>query len=214
MDVPIIDVIEWKLIATEPHITFIIKPYFGWVKVLDQNPLSYIKFSAFNQQRMLYILLDNKLDISAKTIIGDIIDIIEASNSSSPWHNYVMVKIYSWVSQSRHFDIRSFQTEDRFSSEYQDNPWFISPKSNRVLPSRLDHHTLHQLWMHLCFWGPSISLTITLNSLWLLQYATFCCFGDYLPLFRSNQWEIAFVNLLDLSVEIHCSSFQDIHSYP
>jgi hypothetical protein len=87
MDKSIIDVVEWILVIWKSEIALIIKPYFGWVEILYEYPLSYIKFSALNQQWILYVFLYYELSGLSKTVVSYIIDIIETSNASTSWHN-------------------------------------------------------------------------------------------------------------------------------
>lgn len=83
----IVDVIEGVLIVGEAEIALVIEPD-GWRgEVLDGHPLADIEFPALNQKGVLYILLDYELGGLAKAVISNIVDIIEATYSSSSRHD-------------------------------------------------------------------------------------------------------------------------------
>lgn len=73
VDESVVDVIQRELVSTKSDIAFIVKPNFGWVEILDEDPLPNIKLLALNDEWMLDILLHNELYIAAKTIVGNII---------------------------------------------------------------------------------------------------------------------------------------------
>lgn len=87
MDVTVVDVVQRVVVCTEPHIALIIKPYFGGVEVLDQYPPPDVKFLTLKCHGVLYILLYHKLHIPSQAIVRNIIQVVEASDSSTSRHN-------------------------------------------------------------------------------------------------------------------------------
>jgi deoxyhypusine synthase len=83
MDMPVVNVVQGELISTETDIALIVEPYLRRTVVLDKNPLSDVKLFSLHQQRVLNVLLDDELYTSSQTIISDIVDVVEASDSSS-----------------------------------------------------------------------------------------------------------------------------------
>lgn len=85
----VVDVVEREVIVGEAKIALLIEPYFRRIEVLNEHPLSDIKLSSFDEQWILYIFLYYKLCGSSKTVICDIIDVIEAPDSSSSGHDWI-----------------------------------------------------------------------------------------------------------------------------
>lgn len=83
MDMPVVNVVKGELISTETDIALIVEPNLRRTVVLDKNPLPDVKLFSLHQQRVLNVLLDDELYTSSQTIISDIVDVIEASDSSS-----------------------------------------------------------------------------------------------------------------------------------
>ena len=69
----VMNVVKTELITAEPDITLLVKPYHRRIVVLNKDPLSYVKFLTIDQKRVLYILLNDKLTIFPKTVVGNIV---------------------------------------------------------------------------------------------------------------------------------------------
>lgn len=89
MSKTIVDVIERILIVSEAEIALLVEPYFRRCEILDEDPLSDIELPPLNEQWILNVLLHNELGGLTKGIVSDIVEVIEASYSSSPRHNYL-----------------------------------------------------------------------------------------------------------------------------
>lgn len=85
----IVDVIQRILIVGEAEIALLVEPYFRRGEILDEDPLSDIELPPLNEQWILDVLLYDELGGLAKGIVSDIVEVIEASYSSSPRHNYL-----------------------------------------------------------------------------------------------------------------------------
>ena len=85
----IVDVIQRILIVGEAEIALLVEPYFRRGEILDEDPLSDIELPPLNKQWILDVLLYDELGGLAKGIVSDIVEVIEASYSSSPRHNYL-----------------------------------------------------------------------------------------------------------------------------
>lgn len=46
MSKPVVNIVKTILLICEAEVALFIEPYFWWVEILDQNPLSDIKFPA------------------------------------------------------------------------------------------------------------------------------------------------------------------------
>ena len=73
VNVPVVDVLQRKVICAESKVTVLIKPYFGRAKILNQYPLPDIKFFIFDYEGVLNILLHHKLACSSTAIVNNII---------------------------------------------------------------------------------------------------------------------------------------------
>lgn len=83
----VVDVIEGVLVVGEAEVALVVEPD-GWRgEVLDGHPLTDVEFPALNQKGVLYVFLDYELGGLAKTVVSDIVDIIEATYSSSSRHD-------------------------------------------------------------------------------------------------------------------------------
>ena len=64
---------------------------------MNKHPLPDIKLFALDRQGMLDILLHYKLYISSKTIICNVIYVVEAPDSPPSRHDYYKINEYNWV---------------------------------------------------------------------------------------------------------------------
>lgn len=65
MDEPVVDVIQGVVVHWEAEVAFLVEVDFCGAVVLDENPLSDIKFATLYQKWSLYVFLDYKLDVPA-----------------------------------------------------------------------------------------------------------------------------------------------------
>ena len=79
----IMNIVETVVISTKPEIALLVKPNDWRIEVLDENPLSDVKFFTIYQQRIFDIFLDYKLAIFTKTVICNIIEVIHAFDAST-----------------------------------------------------------------------------------------------------------------------------------
>lgn len=83
----VVDVIEGVLVVGEAEVALVVEPDCWRGEVLDGHPLTDVEFPALNQKGVLYVFLDYELGGLAKTVVSDIVDIIEATYSSSSRHD-------------------------------------------------------------------------------------------------------------------------------
>ena len=79
----VMNVVKTVIITTKSEVTLFVEPDYRRIVVLDQYPLSDVKFFTIYKQRIFNILLDNKLTIFTKTVICNIIEIIHAFDAST-----------------------------------------------------------------------------------------------------------------------------------
>jgi hypothetical protein len=93
MSKSIIDIVQRIFVIGKAKIALFVKPYFGRGKVLDENPLTNIELSSLDEKGILDILLNNELSGLSECVISDIVEVIKASNSSPPRHNYLSTSL-------------------------------------------------------------------------------------------------------------------------
>lgn len=69
----VLDVVKAIVIGTKTEVTLFIEPNHRRVKVFDQDPLSDVKFLTIDQQRVLDILLNHKLNVLPQAIVCDVV---------------------------------------------------------------------------------------------------------------------------------------------
>ena len=79
----VVNVLKTVVISTESKVALLVEPNSRRVIVLDENPLPNIELLAVDQQRILDVLLDDKLAIFAHAVVGDIIQIVHAFDASA-----------------------------------------------------------------------------------------------------------------------------------
>ena len=85
----VVDVIEGVFVVGEAEVALVVEPN-GWRReVLDGHPLADVELPAFDEERVFDVLLHDKLGGLAEAVVSDVVDIIEASYSSSSRHNYI-----------------------------------------------------------------------------------------------------------------------------
>lgn len=80
---PVANVIKRVVIGTEPDVTLVIEPDFGWIVILNADPLPDVKLFTSDQERVFDILLNDELTSSSATVGYDIIQVVVAANSSA-----------------------------------------------------------------------------------------------------------------------------------
>lgn len=83
VDISVVDVLETVELGAEPDVALFVEPYFGRVEVLNENPLSYVKFTIMNHQWIFDVFLGDILDVLTKTVVNDIKEVVEASDASA-----------------------------------------------------------------------------------------------------------------------------------
>ena len=79
----VVDVIEGVFVVGEAEVALVVEPN-GWRReVLDGHPLADVELPAFDEERVFDVLLHDELGGLAEAVVSDVVDIIEASYSSS-----------------------------------------------------------------------------------------------------------------------------------
>lgn len=93
MNKSVVDVVQWKLVCAKPDVAFIVEPYFGWIEILDEDPLPDVELLALDHQWMLNILLHHELDVLAQAVVRDVVKIVETADSPPSWHDWIMINV-------------------------------------------------------------------------------------------------------------------------
>lgn len=83
MSIAIVNIVKRVLVSRETKITLLVEPDRRRREILNSHPLSYVKFSAFNQQWILNIFLNHELSGETQRIVSNVVDIIEATDAPS-----------------------------------------------------------------------------------------------------------------------------------
>lgn len=92
---PVTDVIKRVVIGTEPDVTLVIEPYFGWIVILNADPLPDVELFTSDQEWVFDIFLNDELTSSPATVCDNIIQVVVAANSSASWQNLVRLINYN-----------------------------------------------------------------------------------------------------------------------
>ena len=80
----VVNVVQVVLLVCEAEVALVVEPYFGWVEVLNDDPLPNIELPPLDQHRVLDVLLHHELCGPAHAVVNNIINIVETSDSPSP----------------------------------------------------------------------------------------------------------------------------------
>ena len=69
----IVNVVETVLVSAKPQVAFFVKPNDWRIVVLDEHPLSDIKFLSVDQKGVFNVFLDYKLTVLSNTVICNIV---------------------------------------------------------------------------------------------------------------------------------------------
>ena len=72
MGISITQCISVIILKTKSNIKFIVEPYFRGIIVFNDNPYSDVKFSLVNDQRILYVFLNNILSVLSHRIVQNL----------------------------------------------------------------------------------------------------------------------------------------------
>jgi hypothetical protein len=89
MSKTIIDIVQRIFIVCKTKVTLLVEPYFWRVEVLDQYPLTNVEFTTLYQERVFYVFLDYELSRHTQRVVSYIVDVVEATNPSTPRHDYI-----------------------------------------------------------------------------------------------------------------------------
>lgn len=89
----VMNVVETILVAAKTKVALFVKPDNWRIVVLDENPLSDVKFFTIYQQRILYVFLDHELAVFSQAIVGNIIEVVETFDTSASRQNYIIMGI-------------------------------------------------------------------------------------------------------------------------
>lgn len=83
MHIFVSDIIHAVLLGTKSQIALLVDPYFGRLKRPNQYPLSDVELPVLYYQRILYVFLDDKLNVFIECIVEDVLESDVAFNSPS-----------------------------------------------------------------------------------------------------------------------------------
>lgn len=83
----VVNVVKGVFIIGETEVALVVEPNCWRGKVLDGHPLADVEFPALDEERVFYVFLDNELCWLPEAVISYVVNIIEASYSSSSRHD-------------------------------------------------------------------------------------------------------------------------------